>query len=142
MTRSDGAPISTVTRGTLSWAALLSALAAASCSRDKPSDAERVGKATTDPVGYAQDVEHECAGGHAKACTSLGVHYAFGTFGRKVDYAKARELFERSCDGDPAGCHELAVLYEHGRGVAVDRTRARSLYERACAAGSKASCGK
>lgn len=118
---------------------LATALGLSACR--EPSDAQRVAKLLAAPEAYAADTERECSEGVAKSCTSLGVHYAFGTYGRTVDYGMAHKLFTKSCNaGDPAGCHELGVLLEHGRGTTVDHGRARALYEKACDGGQAASC--
>lgn len=94
-----------------------------------------------DPKGYAAKVEAECAAGQAKSCTSLGIHHAFGTYGRTKDHAAARPFFETSCaGGDAEGCKELGLLYQYGRGVAVDDAKARELFETACAQGAANGC--
>lgn len=115
-------------------------LAGAAC-KESGRSADRLEAAARDPEGYARRVDEECAAGKAASCTSVGVQTAFGTYGRSKDEKAAVPILERACGGgDPQGCHELAVMVEHGRGVAADTSRARELHKRACAAGIYASC--
>jgi len=101
----------------------------------------RLEAAVRDPEGYARRVDEECAAGRAASCTSVGLQTAFGTYGRARDEKAAVAILERACGGgDPQGCHELAVMIDHGRGVASDPTRARELHRRACGAGIASSC--
>jgi hypothetical protein len=114
---------------------------AASC-QDGSRDAKRLEAAIDDPKGYAQRVDDECAHGRAASCTSVGLQMAYGTFGRTKDEAGAIPFLDKACrGGDARGCHELAVMVEHGRGVAADPARAKELHDKACAGGVKASCG-
>lgn len=54
----------------------------------------------------------------------LGMMYATGT-GIKQDYFKARELYEKACDGKVhRGCLGLGLLYETGSGVMQDYSKA------------------
>ncbi len=77
--------------------------------------------------------ERECRAGKPRACTSVGVRKAFGTWGHKKDYVAARTYLKKGCDGGHAqGCKELGVLYAYGRGVERDYGKARELYRRAC----------
>ncbi len=92
-----------------------------------------------DPLRY----QRECDAGRAHSCTREGIFYAFGTWGHKKDYAKAKPLFEKGCNaGDQEGCKELAVLYQYGRGTAKDLKKAGAIFAKACAAGYKAACNK
>jgi uncharacterized protein len=96
-------------------------------------NAVRLEEAVNDKEAYAKRVESECDAGRAASCTSLGVHYAFGTFGRTRDYGVAQRLLTKACTlGDPTGCHELGVLHQHGRGTVKNAPRAAELYEQAC----------
>lgn len=80
--------------------------------------------------------------GSPDQCTSLGIVYLTGGEGRvPIDYGRARELFQRACDsvtkGDGymfalMGCRALGVIFEQGKGVAVDLPRAATLYQQAC----------
>ncbi len=104
-------------------------------------DVTRLRTMVEDPAAYARQVEAECAAAKAASCTSLGVHHAFGTYGRAKDPAAAIPFLQRGCDGgDPNGCKELGVMYQYGRGVPQDRTRARAHFEGACDAGVALAC--
>lgn len=90
-----------------------------------------------DPQRY----QRECDQGKAHSCTREGVFYAFGTWGHKKDYSKAKPLFEKGCTaGDQDGCKELAVLYQYGRGVAKNEAKALEIYTKACDAKNSTSC--
>ncbi|MBA2660978.1 MAG: SEL1-like repeat protein [Bradymonadaceae bacterium] len=74
--------------------------------------------------------EMACEGGDAQGCHYLGHHKMAAP---ELDYASARLLFDRSCQGHFVdGCVSLAWLYESGLGGAVDVQRAREMYESAC----------
>jgi hypothetical protein len=77
------------------------------------------------------DLKHGCELGAAEACTALGYAYDHGQ-GVEKDYARAKELFEKSCEQDPLGCANLAVLYDLGHGVTKDRARAFELFAKSC----------
>ncbi len=92
-----------------------------------------------DPLRY----QRECDAGKAHSCTREGIFYAFGTWGHKKDYTKAKPLFEKGCNaGDQEGCKELALLYQYGRGTAKDLKKAAALFAKACSLGYKAACNK
>src|SRR5215475_7383328 len=92
-------------------------LVGAAC-KDSDRNAGRLEAAARDPEGYARRVDEECAAGRAASCTSVGVQTAFGTYGRAKDEKAAVPILEKACGGgDPQGCHELAVMVEHGRGI-------------------------
>jgi uncharacterized protein len=96
-------------------------------------DLAKLAEAIDDPEAYAQNVESGCLAGDAEDCASLGVHYAFGTYGRDKDYAKAHLYLGQSCDGGHAyGCHDLGVLYMYGRGVDENPERAAELFSGTC----------
>ena len=63
---------------------------------------------------------------------------AFGTWGHKKDYVRARGFLEKACNGgDHEGCKELAVLYQYGRRTQKDLAKARGcFYRRAARQGS------
>ena len=44
--------------------------------------------------------------------------------------------------GSQAGCYNLGIMYENGRGVPRDRAKAGDLYQAACTAGAKTACDK
>jgi membrane associated rhomboid family serine protease len=54
---------------------------------------------------------------------------------RQVEY-----LAWRCGEGDASGCFEAGVIYDIGRGVAVDDARAAGLYQRACDGGALSGC--
>jgi uncharacterized protein len=123
----------------LAWFALAFAVAALQCER--VDNLVRLEEAVNDKEAYAKRVESECNAGRAASCTSLGVHYAFGTYGRTRDYAVAQQILTKACDlNDPNGCHELGVLHQYGRGTAKSPARAQGFYERACSQGVANSC--
>ncbi len=78
----------------------------------------------------------------APSCVFAGQarEYAHGV---PKDDAEAARLYERACELKwPAGCYNLAIMLEDGRGVAQDLKRASDLYQMACAAGARLSCEK
>jgi len=101
---------------------------------EQTEDAGRLRRAVSDKEGYARQVDQECREGRAESCTSVGVQTAAGTFGRKKDPKAAIPFLQQGCQGgDPYGCEQLGVMYQHGRGVTQDHAKARQLYEQACA---------
>ena len=63
--------------------------------------------------------------------TSLGALYANGQ-GVALDYAKAREWYEKAIDkGDATAMTGLGWLYHGGRGVSQDYAKAREWYQKA-----------
>lgn len=123
----------------LAWLALTFGVSGSACER--VDNLVRLEEAVNDKEAYAKRVESECNAGRAASCTSLGVHYAFGTYGRTRDYAVAQQILTKACDlKDPNGCHELGVLHQHGRGTPKSATRAQEFYERACSQGVSNSC--
>ena len=77
--------------------------------------------------------EQACNANDAKGCSRLGVARLKGEAGADKDATKAYLAFKKSCDlGYGAGCSNLGVLYEDGRGVAKDVAQAVQLYEAAC----------
>src|SRR5262245_61366973 len=98
-------------------ASLLLWLVVVAC-READRNAGRLEAAVRHPEGYARPLDEECAAGRAASCTSVGLQTAFGTYGRSKDEKAAVPILEKACrGGDPQGCHELAVMIEHGRGV-------------------------
>ena len=54
---------------------------------------------------------------------------------------RAVSRYRRSCRlGFAMACHNLALMYEQGRGVEVDNSEARKLYQRACDGGFMLGC--
>lgn len=89
----------------------------------------------------SKQLERECSGGKASACTRVGTRMAFGTHGYARDYSKAMIFLTKGCEGgDPQGCHEIGVMHEHGRGVSKDYAKAASFYEKACTGRIANSC--
>lgn len=105
-------------------------------------DVAKLAKMLDDPEGYADDIEGACLDrGDPDACASLGVHYAFGTYGRERDYAQARRHLSTACEaGHAYGCLDLGVLYMYARGVEADHARAAELFEVACEGGAANGC--
>jgi uncharacterized protein YdaT len=63
----------------------------------------------------------------------LGVIYQNGQ-GVALDYAKAREWYEKAADnGNAPAMVSLGLLYENGKGVPQDYAKAREWYEKAAA---------
>lgn len=90
-----------------------------------------------DPQRY----ERECNQGNMHSCTREGVMTAFGTWGHKKDYVRARTLLEKACSGgDHEGCKELAVLHQYGRGTPKNETKALELHTKACEAKNSTAC--
>ena len=107
----------------------------------KLDDVARLAQMVDDPEAYAVQVERGCEAGKAKDFGALGVHYAFGTYGRTKDYAKAHTYLKRACDaGEAYGCQDLGVLYKFGRGVDKDAAEAMRLFEISCAGGVANGC--
>lgn len=108
---------------------------------DKEKIIEAHGKMSADMKKDPQRYQRECDQGKIPSCTREGIFYAFGTWGHKKDYAKAKPLFEKGCNGgDQDGCKELAGLYQYGRGTAKDETKALSIYTKACTSNNSTSC--
>jgi TPR repeat protein len=63
--------------------------------------------------------------------SNLGIVYANG-YGVALDYAKAREWYEKAADkGEAVAMTGLGELYANGQGVAQDYAKAREWYEQA-----------
>jgi hypothetical protein len=75
-----------------------------------------------------------------KLCTNRAVMFRDGIHSR-IDKARAAELFSRACvGGDGAACHDLALAYDKGSGVAKDESRAAELEIQACRLGFAHGC--
>jgi uncharacterized protein len=102
---------------------------------------EAHGKMSEEMKKDPQRYQRECDAGKAHSCTREGIFYAFGTWGHKKDYTKAKPLFEKGCNaGDQEGCKELALLYHYGRGVKQDQVKALEIYTKACEAKNSTAC--
>ena len=77
--------------------------------------------------------ERACALHDATGCVDLAFLYATGSGGVARDDAKATPLYVKGCDGgDPSGCYNVGLMYEKGRGVAVDLEVAFAAYVEGC----------
>ena len=92
--------------------------------------------------GVPKDLEH----GRDFSIQGCDRGDAFGCFNAAVvteDPAKTATYYQRGCDlGDGECCHQLAVAYQKGNGVAKDAGRTKELEKRACELGFTASCPK
>ncbi len=81
-----------------------------------------------------------CDEGHPEGCTNLGTLYYSGQ-GMTQDYAKAKELFTKGCNGadggDTYGCLYLGLLYAYGKGVNQDYAKAKELLDKTGCDGSQ-----
>lgn len=74
------------------------------------------------------------AAGDTSSMAWLGQLYASGAPGLDKNFAKARELFQKSSDqDDPEGMQGLAFLAQNGYGEPIDFEKARRWYEKAAA---------
>lgn len=64
----------------------------------------------------------------------FGEYVSQYTYGVKKDLKKAKQLYEKSCNGNAGnGCEALATLYKNGEaGLKKNFSQALKLYERAC----------
>ncbi len=82
-----------------------------------------------------------CALHYATGCVDLGFLYATGQDGVTRDDARATPLFVEACDGgEPAGCYNVGLMVQDGRGIAVDLATAAAAYEDGCRGGSSMAC--
>jgi uncharacterized protein len=97
--------------------------------------------------GIPKDLEHGrdfsilgCDRGDSFGCFNAAVCFSSGA---DEDPAKAASYFDRACKlGDGESCHELAVAYEKGSGVARNSGMAKALEKQACDLGFTPSCPK
>lgn len=79
--------------------------------------------------------EQGCALGSLWSCTLAGNHYRDGA-GVKKDLTRAKQLYERACDGDkgvqPDACTALGAFYEKGAGAPKDLAKAADYFEKGC----------
>lgn len=80
-----------------------------------------------------------CTLGNGRGCNLVGSYLMYrGEFEQR---GEAAAMFERGCSlQNTDACHELALAYEEGRGVASDRAKAMELYRRVCDGGWELSC--
>jgi TPR repeat protein len=83
-------------------------------------------------------------GGEHEGCAWLGVLYAEGKGGMRVNPKLAAPFFEKGCkEGSPRACKGLADLLKAGKGgVTADAARATELYDKACNGGYEPACKK
>jgi TPR repeat protein len=86
-------------------------------------------------------LERSCALHYATGCVDLAFLYATGRDGVTRDDARATPLFVEACDGgEPAGCYNVGLMYQDGRGVSADLAVAVAAYEDGCLGGSSPAC--
>ncbi|MEZ4257469.1 MAG: SEL1-like repeat protein [Polyangiaceae bacterium] len=87
------------------------------------------------------DCKAQCEKGDMQSCSFLAYMHHYGAPGVEVDFALARALYERSCNGDiPDSCAGLGILYQHALGVPRDVARGHGLQVEACEAGNPRGC--
>ncbi|HNF14899.1 MAG TPA: tetratricopeptide repeat protein [Leptospiraceae bacterium] len=90
-------------------------------------------KAVNDLMKDSKVLESECESGKFRSCTQVGIRMAFGTYGYRKDYSKAKTFLEKACSGeDGLGCKELAILHEYGRGTEKSLSKAAEYYKISC----------
>jgi TPR repeat protein len=108
-----------------------------------PVDAFNRGLALGKNGQYAQGIAFfriACNGGHALACSYLGLAYHSGT-GVPADQGQAAAYSLKGCLGGAAmGCNNLGVGYEYGYGLPRNLPKALELYRQACNAGYDMGC--
>jgi TPR repeat protein len=134
-------------RGTIHCITIVSIAAGlAACAGPRPVAVEPA--ATGEPVvetpaEAAQQVPEAC---EPEECFELGESIYLdwdmeGSGGASADYARARELFRRACDGlEAEGCFYLAEMWAEGSGGPRDVTQAWTHYEKACEMGWEDAC--
>ena len=92
-----------------------------------------------------------CEWGSIESCGNLGQLYEKGLGGSR-DYATARALYKKACNGGSAGskaesaagsmarCSALGMLYLNGQGGAQDYEQARAFFRKACDGGFMLGC--
>ncbi|MGP1580331.1 MAG: tetratricopeptide repeat protein [Wolinella sp.] len=76
-----------------------------------------------------------------KACSALGIIYAFGGDGVKQNYEKALGFSNLACDaGDADACRTIGLTYYSGVGVPQDLAKGAEYFQKACVAGSWMAC--
>ncbi len=105
----------------------------------------RYGQKSITTVNYSNAIrfyQKGCDNGDLDACSNLGIRY-FHAQGVQQDYAKAKELFTKTCMSNQPiaiACFNLGVMYVSGRGVAKDETKAKELFNKACDSGLSEGC--
>lgn len=96
---------------------------------------------TQDVSKFKAILEKGCSSGDQNACPRLGeLYYEEGKSVGK-DTAKAKELYQKSCDLNSAdGCYKMAVYYNIGYGVSQDINKAKELYKKACDLKNNSAC--
>jgi len=79
-----------------------------------------------------------CDGGYPAGCGALGSFYL-----ERGDHRQAASNLTKACEGgDAVGCANLALIHEHGLGVAKNARRAAELRREACEGGLTSSCAR
>jgi uncharacterized protein len=119
-------------------------LISASCKKraySKEQIEEAHGKMAMEMKNDPKRHERQCNEGKLHSCTREGIFYAFGTWGHKKDYVKARLYFEKACNGgNVEGCKELGTLYRYGRGIERNYAKSLDLYTKACTGKERFGC--
>jgi TonB family protein len=85
-------------------------------------------------------IDRNCSAGKLEECRRLAIMLRSGTDVAQ-DLKRARELFQRACDGDiSSACQSLASMYVAGEGGAIDLSNAARIDRKACEANDSAAC--
>ena len=102
-------------------------------------DAAKAADAAKDFQGQLRHLTAACDKGSAESCLLLGESFRDG--GNAAQKASAPVFLEKACSaGNAASCHNAAIIYINGSGVAKDTGRAVPLLEKACALNIVVSC--
>jgi TPR repeat protein len=92
---------------------------------------------------HAKALEHlnrACDGGHARACTNIGMAFAKG-LGVDADPAKALAQYEKACAmNERNACAIAGEYWLKGKAGSKDEERARTLTKKACDLGDARAC--
>jgi TPR repeat protein len=78
------------------------------------------------------EIKKRAEAGHAYAQFELGQYFEFGKAGAVQDFLQAQIWYQKAADqGFAKAQYNLAMLYQHGRGVPTDYEKALRYYERA-----------
>lgn len=102
-------------------------------------------QASSDPVAdFKVEVaaaEKKCAENDYKTCYQLGNWYFRGAWHLDANDSKAKELWEKACDGNYAdGCSGVAITYMYGTYVKPSEIKALDFSEKGCRLGDDDSC--
>jgi TPR repeat protein len=83
-------------------------------------------------AAHLAGTQKRCDSGDVDGCVLLGITYQTGAL-VATDESKAVAIFRKACaDRSGAGCFELGVAIEHGRGTPRDLSAARDAYDHGC----------